>query len=141
VRKALLLGALVLAVAPASAPAFQLRMFHTAGGNVGCAMILGREARGGSARCDIAKHEWQSPPTPKWCDLDYGNGLVVGPRKKAGFVCAGDTVLRQGKALAVGNVVRLGPFRCKALRDQAVTCWNVRSKHGFKLSRTLARIF
>jgi hypothetical protein len=116
-------------------------LFHTAGGNVGCAMIFGREARGGAARCDIARHDWQTPATPKWCPLDYGNGLVVGPRKKARFVCAGDTVLHQGRVLAPGHRVRLGPFRCKAMGGEAVTCWNLRSKHGFKISRKLARAF
>jgi hypothetical protein len=140
VKRALLLAWVVLALLPASASAFQLRIFHTPGGNIGCAMIFGKEARGGEARCDIAEHTWPTPPTPKSCELDYGQGLVVGPHRKAVFVCAGDTVLHQGKVLAVGHVAKLGPYKCKVLPG-AVRCLNRDSGHGFMLSRSVAKRF
>jgi Family of unknown function (DUF6636) len=140
VRRLLLL-LLVLALAmPAGASAFELRMFRIPGGNIGCAMIYGRGSGGGSARCDIARKTWQAPPKPRWCDVDWGFGLAVGARKRANFVCAGDTVLNQGRVLRTGRVARLGPFRCKSLPG-AVRCVNRSTHHGFRLSRKHARRF
>ncbi len=138
----ILLPLLVLALlaAPAGASAFQLRMFHIPGGNIGCAMIYGKGSGGGSARCDIARKSWQAPPKPRWCDVDWGFGLAVGQRKRASFVCAGDTVLNQGRVLAKGGVAKLGPFKCKSLPG-AVRCVNRDTHHGFKLSRAAARRF
>ena len=143
VKRALLLVCLAAAlVAPASASGspFQVRTFHSPDGNIGCAMIFGKEARGGEARCDIDEHTWPTPPTPKSCELDYGQGLVVGPHRKAGFVCAGDTVLHQGRVLAVGHAAKLGPYKCKVLPG-AVRCVNRDSGHGFVLSRSAAKRF
>lgn len=115
-------------------------MFHTPGGNIGCAMIFGSESRGGEARCDIAEHTWPTPATPPSCELDYGNGLSVGAHRKAGFVCAGDTVLHQGKVLPVGQAVKLGPYKCKTLTG-AIRCLNRDTGHGFELSRAAAKRF
>jgi hypothetical protein len=135
-----LLICVVAALVPASASAFQLRIFHAPGGNIGCAMIFGAESRGGEARCDIAEHDWPTPATPPSCELDYGNGLGVGPHRKAGFVCAGDTVLHQGKVLPVGHVTKLGPYKCKVLPG-AVRCVNRDTGHGFVLSPEAAKRF
>jgi hypothetical protein len=143
VKRALLLVCLAAAlVAPASASGspFQVRTFHSPDGNIGCAMIFGSETRGGEARCDIAKHEWPTPPTPRSCPLDYGNGLFVGPRRKAAFVCAGDTTLHQGKPLPVDKAIELGPYKCKSLPG-AMRCLNRDTGHGFKLSRQVAKRF
>jgi hypothetical protein len=141
VKKALLFSYLALLLAfPASATAFQLRIFHSPDGNIGCAMIFGKDAFGGQARCDIAKHDWPTPPKPKSCELDYGQGLVVGAHRKASFVCAGDTALHQGKVLPVGQAVKLGPYKCKSLPG-AMRCINRDTGHGFKLSRKVAKRF
>ena len=142
-KRTLLLVCLVAALAvptSASASAFQVRVFHSPDGNIGCAMILGSGSRGGEARCDIAKHDWPTPSTPKSCPLDYGNGLFVGPHRKAAFVCAGDTTLHQGKPLAVGRAIKLGPYKCKSLQA-AMRCVNRNTRHGFVLSRQLAKRF
>lgn len=127
-----------LLIAPAAASAFKLRMFHIPGGNIGCALIYGKEARGGDARCDIDGHSWKAPPKPRWCELDWGSGMVIGPRRRAQFVCAGDTVLHQGRLLPTGRSVALGPYRCKSLQE-AVRCLNRKSGRGFLLSRSVAR--
>jgi len=103
-------------------------------------MIFGKDAFGGQARCDIAKHDWPTPPKPQSCELDYGQGLVVGSRRKASFVCAGDTTLHQGKALPIGQAVELGPYKCKSLPG-AMRCINRDTGHGFKLSRQVAKRF
>ena len=140
VKRAALLAVVIAALAPSTATAFQLRMFHTPDGNIGCALIFGKDSQGGGARCDIAQHSWRSPPKPGWCDVDYGNGLNVGPHRRAEFVCAGDTVLHQGGVLKVGAVAKLGPYKCKSLAG-AVRCLNRDTGHGFKLSRTVAKRF
>jgi uncharacterized protein DUF6636 len=132
---------LVALLAPSSAQAFRLKRFHTPDGNIGCAMIFGKESEGGGARCDIDDHSWTAPPKPKWCDVDYGGGLNVGPRRKAEFVCAGDTTLHQGHPLAPGGVETLGPYRCKVVSSRMVRCINRDTGHGFKLSPHLARLF
>jgi hypothetical protein len=139
-KRLVLLAATAVALVPAGASAFSLRMFHTPDGNIGCAMINGKGSGGGSVRCDIDEHSWKAPPKPKWCDVDWGQGLAVGKKKKATFVCAGDTVLHQGKVLKVGGVERLGAFKCKVLAE-AVRCVNTRTKHGFELSPTVAKRF
>lgn len=135
---AIALMSAALLLAPAGASAYRLRMFHIPGGNIGCALIYGKEARGGEARCDIAEHSWKPPPKPRWCELDWGSGMSIGARSRAQFVCAGDTVLHQGRVLATGRSLRLGPYRCKSLHE-AVRCLNLRTGHGFLLSRTAAR--
>ncbi len=66
--------------------------------------------------------------------------MVVGARKKAQFVCAGDTVLNQGRVLPTGDYAKLGPFSCRSLPG-AVRCINRNSGHGFKLSRKVASAF
>jgi hypothetical protein len=65
---------------------------------------------------------------------------VVGAHGRAGFVCAGDTTLNQGRKLAEGGAVAVGPYRCVNL-GEAVRCVNRDTGHGFKLSRTVAKRF
>lgn len=140
-RLALAFACIAALLAPAQASAFQLKLFHTPNGNIGCAMIFGKESRGGGARCDIEHHSWTAPSKPKSCDLDYGNGLNVGPHRKAEFVCAGDTVLHQGHVLPVGGVEKLGPYRCKLVTSRMIRCLNRDTGHGYRLSPHLARLF
>ncbi len=65
--------------------------------NIGCVM----ESRG--VRCDIRDHDWQAPPKPKNCELDYGGGVFVGAGGRAGYVCAGATTLNSGPVLGYGK--------------------------------------
>ena len=129
-----LLAAFALALAAAPAGAFQLKSFQTPDKNIGCTLFYGKGARGGSARCDIREHDWKTPKKPRSCELDYGQGLAVGPGGKGGFVCAGDTTLGQGRKLAPGGSVTVGPYECKN-QGAAVRCVNHRTKHGFEISR------
>jgi hypothetical protein len=122
------------------AGAFQLKLFHTPDGNIGCAVSFGPGSLGGSARCDISEHDWKAPKKPAYCELDWGGGLAVDSHGRAGFVCAGDTTLHQGRKLAAGKSVSVGPYRCKSF-GEAVRCVNRRTGHGFKLSRTVAERF
>jgi hypothetical protein len=140
VKRAVLLAIVVLALVAAPASAFKLKLFHTPGGNIGCAVSAGKGSLGGEARCDIAKHEWKAPKKPASCELDYGGGLAVSSHGRAGFVCAGDTTLHQGRKLAPGGSVTVGSYHCVNLGD-AVRCVNRDTGHGFKLSRKVAKRF
>ncbi len=132
---------IVVMVASAdSANANQLRAFHTADGNIGCEIFTGNGTNGGGARCDIANRGWRAPQRPASCHLDYGNGLIVTSRGAAEFTCAGDTILHQGFALLPGGSVEVGPYKCTGL-VAAIRCVNRDTRHGFKISRAVAKRF
>lgn len=132
---------LVLAGSLAATSAFgvkNIREFQSPSKNIGCVIVKGPGGRG--ARCDIRNHTWQAPPKPRSCHLDWGNGLEVGARGKGRFVCAGDTVLGQGRVLPYGKRIRFGGFKCGS-KPSGIRCFNRHTHHGFKLSRTVAKRF
>jgi hypothetical protein len=109
--------------------------FQSPSGNIGC--VIGRR---GGVRCDIRNRDWNPPPRPASCQLDWGFGLTVGLKGRGRFVCAGDTTLGQGRRLAYGKAIRRGRFRCISRRS-GMRCVNRRNGHGFALSRERARRF
>lgn len=126
---AMVLSVLALGVLAALAtPARGAFYFHSPSGNIGCGI-----SRNG-ARCDIREHSWRPPPKPRSCREDWGYGLTVGKRHNGSFFCGGDTVLGLGHSLAYGRAVIRGRFKCTS-RSDGVRCVNMRSRHGFKLSR------
>ena len=132
---AAVVGALALAAPLALAgPASAVTLFENPRHNIGCAIWKS------GARCDVRKREWEPPPKPDWCEVDWGNGLEVGRRGVARFVCAGDTVLGQGRRLAYGDAIRRGRFRCVS-RQSGMRCVNRRNGHGFKISKQRAQLF
>ena len=125
-------GFLGLAMAP---PAHAAPVsFESPSHNIGCYL-----AKSG-ARCDIREHAWDPPPKPKSCDLDWGNGLEVGRRGFARWVCAGDTVFGGKRVLGYRESLRRGRFECTSFRN-GMRCVNVRNDHGFKLGRRKATWF
>jgi hypothetical protein len=108
--------------------------FRSPSGNIGCYI----DASG--VRCDINKRDWSPPHKPASCDLDFGQGVQVGRSGRARYVCAGDTTLGAGRRLAYSSSIRRGRFRCLSLRSQ-MRCDNLRSGHGFALSRQRVRLF
>jgi len=112
-----------------------LVQFKSPSGNIGCVL-----AKRDGVRCDIRAKEWSAPPKPSWCDVDWGGGVQVGRRKRASFVCAGDTVLGADRTLAYGSSIRRGRFECFSRRT-GMRCVNHRSRHGFRLSRQRLRLF
>jgi hypothetical protein len=120
------------AAAPAAAAAY--KGFVSPSHNIGCVM----EERG--VRCDIRDHSWQSPPKPKSCELDYGGGVFVGTKGRAGYVCAGDTTLQAGPVLGYGESVGKGRFRCTS-GEAGMRCVNKRNGHGFLLAKQKVKLF
>jgi hypothetical protein len=127
-------AALAVAAIVAPAAALAYKGFDSPTQNIGCIM----ESHG--VRCDIRDHEWQSPPKPKNCEVDYGGGLFIGAKGRATYVCAGDTTLHSGPVLAYGHSEHLGRYRCVS-SEVGVRCVNTRNGHGFLLSRQKARLF
>jgi uncharacterized protein DUF6636 len=110
------------------------RIFQTPSHNIGCGIY-------GSARCDIDKRNWSPPPHPSNCDVDFGQGLQVGPSAAASFVCAGDTARDlRSPVLAYGTGSRIGHFLCIS-RTSGVTCTNRATGHGFLISVERYRLF
>lgn len=131
---ALALGCVVGAALPSSASAYTA--FWSPGRTVGCVIDTGY------ARCDARRQTWTTPPKPIWCRTEYGQGAVVTWLGVAGLVCADDTALlaRPGRVLPYGRVVRFGRLGCRSTR-RYVVCQNLRSGHGFTMSRFHYRLF
>jgi hypothetical protein len=125
---ALALAALLLPAAAQAGP------FQSPSGNIGC--FINKSG----VRCDIRQRSWRPPPKPRSCDVDFGQGVALDRRGRAGFVCAGDTTLGAGPALAYGDAIRRGRFRCSS-RTDGMRCVNRRNGHGFFLSRERVRRF
>jgi len=135
--KARLIAALALglvALAPSTAAADSFVGFASPSGNIGCYMDSTQ------VRCDIRNRDWRPPQRPTWCPLDYGQGLIVTARGRGRYVCAGDTALDHQRALNYGGSIRRGAFSCTSLRS-GMRCVNLRTHHGFKLSREKAVLF
>jgi len=101
--------------------------FVSPSGNIGCYLDKS------GARCDIVRKNWQPPPAPADCDLDWGFGIAVDQAKEATFTCAGDTVLGGKEKLAYGTSLRAGDFTCSSA-SKAMRCENTKSGHGFTLA-------
>jgi hypothetical protein len=131
-RKVAVAASAIALALPTSA--FGLTTFRSPSGNIGCAMD-----RSFGVRCDIAKRDWPLPRKPASCDLDYGQGVSVGSRGRAYFVCAGDTVLGARRVLAYGRTVVVGRYSCTSAVG-GMACRNRTSGHGFTLSRQRYRL-
>ena len=127
---AVAVGAALVAAAPASAATF----FKNPSGNIRCVVDATS-----LARCDITRRNWTPPPKPSSCPGDWANGLQVNLQGRGRFTCASDAV-PDGPVLAFGDSVRRGRFRCTSRRT-GMRCVNLRSEHGFALSRDRARRF
>jgi hypothetical protein len=101
--------------------------FLSPSGNIGCYVDKS------GARCDIVRKNWQPPPAPDDCELDWGFGVAVSASEEATFTCAGDTVLGGKEQLPYGRSVRAGDFTCSS-DSKAMRCENTESGHGFTLA-------
>jgi hypothetical protein len=92
-----------------------LMQFQTPSKNIGCVMFSG------GVRCDAKNHQWNAGPAPSDCPLDYGDGIEVGGKGQAHFVCAGDTTLGAGPVLEYGETSEVKGASCTSAED-GVTC-------------------
>ena len=147
---ALVVLALVLPATSSAARLHGLRFFHTADGNISCGMVKPqkrtrkRSRLPGEARCDVKNHTWVAPPAPRTCDLDWGFGVVVGDKRRANSVCAGDTVADQSSpVLPAGGTITLARYTCSVLTLPVTTvhCQNNLTSHGFDVSAETVYLF
>lgn len=102
-------------------------IFRTPSKNIGCALTST------SVRCDIIRKNWQPPPKPADCVLDWGFGLFI-QNGRANFICAGDSVIGAAtRTLAYGNALRSGDLLCDS-ESVALRCVDEKTGHGFTLA-------
>jgi hypothetical protein len=102
--------------------------FRTPSDNIGCLMTPT------SAVCDLRERNWEPPPRPADCELDFGQGVFV-DGDRSGLTCAGDTQLvPDAPVLEYGTGWVLGAVRCTSAKD-GVTCLNTATSRGFSVSR------
>ena len=105
--------------------------FHSPDNALGCGMSWDSKY-GPSARCDVAGAAYTTPLTPDCTDLDQGDSLSL--ERVVASTCHGDTVLRAGTVLRNGHARKVGDIRCAMARD-GVTCRNLATGHGFRMSK------
>jgi len=102
-------------------------IFRTPSRNIACALTSK------SVRCDILRKDWQPPPKPAACTLDWGFGTFI-ENGRANFICAGDSVLGAATTtLAYGNALRSGDLLCDS-ESVALRCVDEKTGHGFTLA-------
>jgi hypothetical protein len=119
------LASLLLAVWPAVAQS-RLKAFRSPSGNITC--VVSTED-GGFAQCEL-----RSRP--------FGGGLMV-PRSGGVSrydVASDDDLAGRRFVLRYGTTTRLSVFSCTS-RQSGMTCRNMRTHHGFTMSRRHQTIF
>lgn len=107
--------------------------FSSPSRNIGCTVTED------SARCDIGEHSYQPPAEPDGCSGSWGRSLQVRGGASA-FVCVTDSVLGVKETLKYGTSTVVGNFGCTSRRS-GVTCLNLQTDHGFKISRAKTKFF
>lgn len=86
------------------------------------------------ASCDITEFDYEPPPRPADCDLDWG-GMVVLDSSGASFVCHGDTnAAADARVLPYGETLGNDAWTCTS-RETGMTCRERDGDRGFTLSR------
>lgn len=115
-------------------PITELIGFTSPTGNVGCMLDPT------FVRCDIAERDWEPPPRPADCEFDYGQGIGMSAGAPPEFVCAGDTALGGGEALAYGASVSAGSLSCDSA-ESGITCRDADTGRGFTVAREAYQVF
>jgi hypothetical protein len=119
---------------PAAREIDGLRGFISPTGNVACMNAADW------TRCDIIDRDWSPPPRSADCEFDYGQGISVAPGERAQFVCAGDTAFGPDAILPYGESISAGALRCEST-EAGITCRDLRTAHGFSISREAYQLF
>jgi len=119
---------------PVDREVHELTGFVSPTGNVSCMIDADW------ARCDIIDRDWSPPPRPADCEFDYGQGISIAPGEQPEFVCAGDTAFGADEVLPYGESITAGALRCESAQSW-ITCRDVRTGHGFSISREAYRLF
>ena len=128
----------VAAIGAAGSAQAKLVTFSSPSGNIGCA---GETTRGTTnfVRCDIGTRTWTAPRKPASCNFDWGQGVGLGPLRRARWLCVSDTTLGAPTKLKYGASKLIGGIRCTSLTS-GMRCMN-RHGYGFKVSRQKVSFF
>lgn len=113
-----------------------LANFQTPSKNISCQLFKQDYQNGSetSLQCDIAETSAPAPQRPKECDLDIGNGAVLGETGPAEVPCSNETIINTSlPVLGYGEVMQNAGFTCRS-ETSGLTCSNA-EQHGFTLSR------
>jgi hypothetical protein len=102
--------------------------------NIGCIL----DPKG--ARCDIREHAWKDPPKPASCEFDWGGNLQVFGNEAGHIGCVSDSAAGGKDVLAYGTYVQNPRLRCTS-EASGMTCKNLRTGHGFFVSREQYHVF
>ena len=121
-----------------SAQSNELKRFFTPSRNIGC---FGDSK---TVRCDLRTTTGTPPKRPANCELEWGDAFELNRTGKGHGICHGDTALpapsEKGPILKYGHTIKLGTkLKCTSKRT-GLTCRST-SGHGFKLSKTVIKLF
>jgi uncharacterized protein DUF6636 len=133
------LGAVWIGAEPSGVGAVDVRLatdrtvysstgFTSPSGNIGCYI------EPGYVRCDIRERDWAPPPKPASCPVGWGQGVAMRTGTSPTFVCAGDTALGGGPALAYGDTISAGSLQCQS-SPSGMACWDIQHGTSFSISR------
>ena len=112
----------------------QVDYFLSPSRNIGCLITQS------NVRCDIDEKSYREPARPSSCQLDYGKAVAVGLAGEAEYACVSDSVLGAGSVLDYNTSTVVGDFGCTS-RETGMTCYNLRTRHGFLISREIVDLF
>ncbi|MFN7148638.1 MAG: DUF6636 domain-containing protein [Microthrixaceae bacterium] len=107
-------------------------------GNIYCVVAVE-----GYAQCGVLEQDWEPPPQPADCPLDWGATMSVGvDGAPADFNCAGDSSYGgpDSERLPYGHALRAGGVVCLS-EESGMTCLGEESRRGFTISRADYRLF
>jgi hypothetical protein len=91
--------------------------------------------------CHAYEHDFAAPQTPADCEGDLVPAVWLGMDDVVMYGwCSGDPFAVAQETLPYGSATAVGDFACLS-EASGVTCWNVKSKHGFVISRESYRVF
>jgi len=118
-------------------------MFETPSHNIGC------YPTNSGVICEIAKHSWKIPSAlMKECQADNAlqvdcddSMIAITPAGAVAIVAHGDVGMWAAAKmenvkiplLNYGKVIDYSPIACLSA-DEALTCWNANTHHGFKMN-------
>lgn len=110
--------------------------FQSPSGNIHCFID---DDYGPYARCDIT-HVNNPPPTPAYCDGDFGQAFGVDERSRGEALCVRDAMKSdRNPVLNYGSSISHAGITCTS-EESGMSCVNERG-HGFTLSRKQQRVY
>jgi hypothetical protein len=121
---------------PTTGPVVHEETVKSPTGNIVCS--LGPE--GTVAECAVLHQDYEVPPRPADCDLDWAPWFSVGSTAAFGE-CRGDTFdFSLARPLDYGTTTTVGHVACQS-RPDGMVCWNTGTRHGFRAARHGYEIF